>query len=326
MSTRDAIDEAEETLLRARRGDDVADALIAHLAALDALPWSNEVFRTARVVRLALLGGTSAAGLAAVVEKELPLENKGRLTGLLLRDGDPLTTRLPKTPWTIPARASLEEALARVWRACPDAAPLVEVLQRRALGLAIFEEARTGAPLLGYLVYHERDVYEIPKAQRKRRRPPFDRREALAWEPFGDLSLVVGRAPLAGTPTLRDGVAIPSPLRAFYAVHAGFGDGMWSLAPPDQLHLWSEMMPEGEGASLVRTEDKRERRRGDQLLAFFSYGDDRSDLFDLSTGDDEPPVRAWGEGCLWSGPGRPFADWLTDNRALFVEAADPDAP
>jgi len=325
MSTRDSIEEAEETLLLARRGDDVADELIAHLRTVGALPFSNEMFRVLRALKLALLGGTSAEGVTAVVEDVLPMGIDARLRGLLLRDGDPLTTAtLPKAPWAIPARASLEEAIARVWRACPDAERLVEALQRRALGMAIFEEQRTRAPLLGYLVYHERDEYEIPKAQRKARRPPFDRREALAWEPFGDVSVVIGSAPAHGAATLRDGVRIPEPLRAFYAVHAGFRDGMWSLSSPEQLLLWHEML-EVDGATVVRAEDPKERRRADALLSFFSYGDDMSELFDLSSGDDDPPVRTWGEGTLYAGA-KSFAEWLAARTSLFVKAADPDDP
>jgi hypothetical protein len=197
------------------------------------------------------------------------------------------------------------------------------------LGLALFEEEGTRAPLLGYLLFHERDEYEIPKEYRKRPRPRFDRREALAWEPFGDLSIMIGRAPLVGSPTLQAGVSIPAPLRAFYDVHAGWSRQMWRLSSPDELLLWHQML-EVDPATLVQAEtaddeprpDPDQVRRADALLYFFSYGDDCSDLFDLAAKHADPPVRAWGDGFLYRGADANFRKWLEGNIALFVGSAD----
>ena len=292
--------------------------LVAHLGALGKLPFSQETYAVERVVRLALLGCSSRGGLCALLERELPNGIRARVRGLLLRDGDPLGEALSQTPWAIPPGAALTEAIAHIWRPCPDGARLAEELQRRVLGLALLEESETNAPLLAYAMIHERDEYSIPKADRRRPRPAFDRRQALAWEPFGDLSLIVGNAPLALNAL---SLSIPPSLRAFYGVHAGWRNGMWCLSAPEEICGWHNVLGI-DGATLVRTETDGEERRADALLAFFSYGDDRSDLFDLSTGSDDPPVRAWGDGMLYAGPGVAFREWIRENLTLFLAAGD----
>src|SRR5437016_6191897 len=119
--------------------------------------------------------------------------------------------------------------------------------------------------------------------------------------------MIVGAGP-APQPTACEGIHLPRPLRDFYAVHAGFRDGMWELHNPDNVRLWSEMFNHT-GLQPVRCHDDDEMYYSSDLLYFFSYGDDRSDLFDIDNDPDDPPVRAWGEGGLYGHYGEPEKFW-----------------
>ena len=308
---------AWEDFGRARAGEDVTRELLAHATALAALPWSQETFAVDRLVRLALLASPKREGIDRVIEKELPLGCSATVTALLLPDDDPLRECLPENPWHLPPDIPLAHALEQLWRPIDDPDFLGE-LKKRVLGLALLREAG-GAAMLGYLLYQERDSFDVPLEHRERARPSFDRRAAFAWQPFGDATLVVGRAPAAGSPTLRPGVRVPPCLAELYAIHGGMKGGLWSLYSPGSLLLWSEMLGH-DPPRFVNAEDEDEERMSDQLLAFFSYGDDRSDLFDLA--EDDPPVRAWGDGMLYASEGEPFWDWFTDKHTLILRRAE----
>jgi hypothetical protein len=293
---------ARRVLQRARAGKATSQQLIEHFDALATAPWSSEIFDVQREIELALVAGDSPAGVARVVAREHPMRDKPR--ALLFRDGDPLTTAWPENPWHISPRDGLGATVRRLWARLGDAR-LVPGLERRVLGLALFESQ------LGYLIIHERDKYQMPDGLFDAPRPRFDRREGLAWAPFGDLSMLVGERPVeALAPN------VPAALGPIYAANAGLSR-MWSLAGPSNLLLWKDML-QVDGAQIVRAEDPDERRRADELLYFFSYGDDTSDLFDLTDGS----VRSWGEGCLWKNR-RTFDEWLDEVTPLILYAESP---
>ena len=215
----------------------------------------------------------------------------------------------------IPPGASLDAALTHLWAGFADRAPnLVLELRKRVIGLALCESVHDGDLVLAYLHYHELPKYELPDLHGGA--PPFDRRSGLAWESFGDIASFTGAAPLVGAPTLKPGITIPSPLRELYAVHAGLGDSMWSLSGPARLLWWSEMLDHAEPTS-VRADSDEDDVLSSQLLCFFGYGDDRSDLFDLRD-PTEPLVRSWGDGYLYDGGGEPFWEWLDGQRDLML--------
>ncbi len=286
------------------------------LDVLDAQPWSTKVFEAKRTLLLALFGGSSREGMLRALAAELPMRISGaEIRGVLLDEGDPLSAPLPANPWGIRRHHTLVDAIDHVWDLF-DAPRLTGALLERVVALVLLEHA--GAPLLGYVRYHERDSYDIPKAFAKKRKPPFDRRTALAWEPFGDLSMFAGAAPTTAKTTKRRW-RIAEPLRALYRVHAGLGDGMWSLAGPTELMPWSEMLGH-DSPQVVAAEDADEQIRSDQLLYLFGYGDDRSDLLDIRD-RDEPVVRAWGDGHLYAGAGEPIGEWLEGLTPLIVKIA-----
>jgi hypothetical protein len=294
------IREALDAVEQARLGMDVTDRLLACARALEsASDPSSERHAAERAVRLALFAGASRDGVRHVVEamtahtRFSPFE----VVGLCFREGDPLNEPWADNPWGVPAAATLGQALDAVWAPAREhVATFLRVTRERLVGLAHLRDGR-GAAVLGYLT--------APA-------PPFDRRRALAWN--GDPSLFLGSAP-APDPQPKPGIVIPEPLRALYRVHGGLrepGFGSWSLASPDELLLWSEMLDHTEPTA-VSAEDEDETVDSDELLAFFSYGDDRSDLFEL-TGDDDPPVRSWGDGMLFAGDEERFWSWFNGRR------------
>jgi hypothetical protein len=93
--------------------------------------------------------------------------------------------------------------------------------------------------------------------------------------------------------------------------------GMWWLSGPEDLLTWSEMLGHTEPAR-VRAEDPAEEILSSDLVSFFSYGDDRSDLFDIRPGPAGAVVRAWGDGELYAGPGERFWDWFDEKPPLIL--------
>lgn len=316
------LDEARACLQRVRAGEDVTAELSEHLATVTALPYSRERYTVARVLRLALFGSSDHALVEEVVRDRLPVGVGDGPRGLILREGDALGVPMADNPWRIPAEATLDEAITRIWGGvAEDVGRFVTQLRQRLVGLALFEYD-PGAPLLAYLFYHERARYEIPEEFADAPRPSFDRRNALAWEPFGDLSAFVGHAP-APEPSAREDVTLPETLRDFYAVHAGMRSGMWWLYAPGDVSPWSDMISGGRPEP-VRAQDGQ-TRLSSELLDFFSYGDDRSDLFDLADDPDDlddPPVRGWSRLGLDAAPGERFWPWFDGNTSLFLGEAD----
>ncbi|MFC7248160.1 hypothetical protein ACFQO7_37355 [Catellatospora aurea] len=314
------LDQAHAHLELARAGMDVSADLLRSLAALDELPWSTQRWEVIRVIRLALLSSTGGDHFPAVLGDLLPqrhlLGEAPGLRGLILRDGDTLGVPFAANPWQIGPSARLDEAITRVWSAVDVLAPgFVERLRRRLLGLAMFT-GTADAPVLAYLHYRESERSTVDGGSRDASRPPFDRRHALAWAPFGDVSAFLGDAP-AHRPQVRDGAWLPAPLRALYSVHGGMGDGMWQLWGPGFVRPWSQVLGHHEPAR-VRVEGNAQTRLSSELLEFFSYGDDRSDVFDLADDPDDPPVRAWGDGMLYAHRGVPFWDWFDGQATLSL--------
>lgn len=315
MTTAPDLAPALALLDRARGGEDVTDALLAEAARLEALPWSTERYAVQRVIRLAWLAAPDRRGLHAAIRDSVAGQMDARVIAVVLRDDDPLSEPLPANPWRIPPGAGLDAALTHLWSGFAERVPhLVAELRARVIGLALCESTHDGALALAYLHYHELPAYERP--DRHGEAPPFDRRAGLAWEAFGDLSSFTGAPPLVGAPTLKPGIEVPPPLRELYAVHAGLGDSMWHLAGPEGLLWWSEMLEHTEPTS-VRADSDEDDVLSSQLLCFFGYGDDRSDLFDLRD-PTEPLIRAWGDGYLYDGGGELFWEWLDGQRGLML--------
>jgi hypothetical protein len=328
------INEVESALERARRcveqakgGADVTAALAESLGALAELPSSQERWEVERLVRLALFASPDPERVGAIVRMALPywvtpVGNDGRDRGLLLREGDPLARPLAGNPWGISPTATLDEAVTRIWAGVADhAAAFIEELRRRLVGLALFDDS-SGQPFLAYLLYQERDRYDVDEEFVDAPYPPFDRRCALDWALFGDVTAFVGYPP-APRPTPRLDVSLPAPLRAFYSVHAGMKDVMWQLYRPEEVGPWSIMLGH-DSPRPVAVEDAGETRLSSELLDFFSYGNDASDLFDLAADPTDPPVRGWGDGMLYAGPGEPFWTWFVDHTDLFLGRAADD--
>lgn len=301
------IAKAHDLVARARAGEDVVRELIRHHLALRELPWSSEAYAAARGVCLALFGSASREAVEIVLRDMLPRGFAGAaLRGMMFREEDGLRAPFAASPWALDGEEeSIDAAIIRIWSAAPEAEPLAVELARRVVGLALFEHEQQS--FLAYVVYSEMDCYKAPAGDR----PPRTRKAALAWQPFGDVGVVIGAAP-----TLQFPGATPMPLRSFYRVHGGLRDGMWSLASPSELTRWSDMLGHG---GPVQCEDPGEECRAEDLLSFFSYGDDRTDLFELTRSGR---VRAWGDGVLYRRAWGSFSAWLRDHVGLLVGAAE----
>lgn len=333
----DSLSELRAAIDRARAGEDATAALLEHLEAVQGLGWSEASYAVTRVAHLALLAGPTFEGVVRAIQGRALFTlgiDAQRPSGLLLRDGDPLNRPFPENPWGIPPTSSLEDALARVWAPVRDeAGAFFADLEDHVVGLALYEDARTRESVLGYILFHELDRYEIDEALVGVDKPPRDRRSGLLWEPFGDVAMIAGRAPSAAERT-QGGLAIPAPLAAFYRVHGGLRSATWRLSPPDQIITWSEMLGHTTPQP-VDAMDDAERILSSDLLSFFSYGDDRSALFHLTgrpfhltgrpfhpTGrPSDPPVRIWSDGRLsqaGAGAGEPFWDWFDRSSSLLL--------
>lgn len=294
---------AYEIADRVRAGEVVpAGDLAAALDELAAAPWSTEMYQAKRAAELALFATGSREGLHRAVTERLASFGPATIRGILLAEGDPLSEPLPANPWGIAASASLRSAIDQVWNHV-DAPALTRALRERVLGLVLLE--RGGQQQLGYLHVHELEGITS--------RPPHDRRDAPQWLPFGDITLFVGNAPAVGTHP------VPAPLERFYRVHAGLRDTLWNLAGPARLVPWHDML--GCPPTQQVSPDADEPIEAQQLLGFFGYGDDRSDLFDLRD-PDEPLVLAWGDGQLYGTVGVPFPEWLDSQTSLFLGISD----
>jgi dihydrofolate reductase len=89
-----------------------------------------------------------------------------------------------------------------------------------------------------------------------------------------------------------------------------------------RMRRWSDIFDHRE-LTRVSIEDPDEIVWSESLLHFFSYGDDRNSLFDLTGDAADPPVREWEDGMLYT-RGQPvtFWDWFDDNRDLFLKYTD----
>ena len=293
---------------------DVAD-LLREFERLDAEPWSQETFAAKRKIQLALFASGDRDAVQRMLQSEIWMF-EGTIRGVLFDEGDPLSEPFDDNPWGIRKTESLVGAIDHVWNLF-DAPALTQSLLERVIGLVLLDTAQ--GPRLGYVHFHERSSYDIPEAFSDKRRPPFDRRHAVDWEPFGDISLFVGDAPNEAA-TTKSGLALPAPLRALYRVHGGLHDTLWHLYGPEQMSPWSSMLDHKE-PTIVRAEEDDEGIRSDQLLHFFSYGDDRSDLFDVRD-PDEWVVRSWGDGRLYAGAGEPFLEWLEAKAPFMLSVAE----
>jgi hypothetical protein len=325
------IDTAWEHLARARAGVDVADTLAGDLDTLEALPYAPEtwaqVYAVKRVIRLALFASAHREHVDRVigdVASYLVGVGNGRpvLRGVILREGDPLGRSFPDNPWGIPADATLDAAVMQVWAPVTDRAPrFLAALRKRLVGLALADDHR-GEPCLVYLRRHDLDAHTIAEDFRDRPRPARDRRHALAWEPYGDVTSFTGDRPDPEAQG-RARTHVPEVLDVLYAIHSALYNGMWHLPQAPYLRLWSEMLSHDDRTA-VNTEDPDEVVWSEDLLHFFSYGDDRNELFDLTGDSANPPVRAWGDGTLYARPERlvTFWDWFDDNTDLFLDPVD----
>jgi len=314
VSAEPHLDEARACLARARAGEDVVAELAEHLGIVAVLPYSPGRYDVEQGLRLALFASADRGAVEKIVWAALPGGAGGSLRGLILREGDPLGLPMADNPWRIPATATLDEAITRVWGGvAEDVGRFVTELRRRLLGLALYDD--DGEPLLAYLHFEDNGWPAGP-------RPPFDRRHALGWEPFGAVSAFVGYAPDLD-PAPREGVPLPETLRDFYAVHAGLEGERWWLWAPGNVSPWSETIGDGTPEP-VRDQDGQTRLSSD-LLEFFSHGDERHDLFDLADDPDDlddPPVRGWSRDGLDAGTGVRFWPWFDGNTGLFLGLGD----
>ena len=297
---------------KVRAGEAVApDALVAALDELVAEPWSDEMYEAKRAVTLALLASSTRVALYRAIAELAPIGTPATIQAVLLDEGDPLTEPFPENPWGIGPHATLVGAIDHVWDLF-EAPRLTNALLERVLALVLLD--LPDGPHLGYVRVYELDSYAIDKAHAGKPRPPHDRRHAMQWLPFGDVTMFLGAAPSDATHGKYG--PIPAPLRVLYRCHAGLHDGMWRLAGPDDLLRWSQMLGH-ETPTFVDAEDPDEQIRSDELVYFFGYGDDRSDLFDMRD-PDEPVIRAWGDGHLYEGGGELFLEWLEDKTSLML--------
>lgn len=306
MSATTPVRAALDAVGQARLGADVGDLLLDCARSIAASgDFSPDRLAAERALQRALFAGPRRDGVRYVVEsaaaraRHAPLE----VVGLSLQKGDPLHEPWPDNPWGVPPAATVPEALDALWMRT-DASRFLRLAKNHVCGLALLRDAR-GTPAVGYLVSSA---------------TPSDRRSAMTWDAARRVKLFVGCAPDA-EPKVDSDIDIPAPLRAFYRVHGGLyapGFGEWSLASPSDLTRWSDMLGHTEPTA-VDAEDEAETVDSDELLGFFSYGDDRTDLFELS-GDEDPPVRSWGDGVLYRAREEPegFWAWFGRNADWFL--------
>ena len=306
-----AVKSAYEVAEILRVGEVVStDALVAALDALAGEPWSDAMYQAKRAITLALFASSSKEAVHRAIA-EIGSHAPGTIRGVLFDEGDALSEPFPENPWGIAPSATLVGAIDHVWDVF-DAPNLTNALLERVLGLVLLDTH--DGPQLGYLHVHELSSFQVAEAHAGVPRPPHDRRYAQHWLPFGDMSMFAGAAPsIAPRGT---SCAVPAPLQILYRVHGGMHDGMWNLSGPDQLITWAQML-DVDPSHVVRAADEDEKIRADQLVCFFGYGDDRSDLFDIRD-PDEPVIRAWGDGQLYEGAGTPFLEWLEDQTSLIL--------
>jgi len=293
------------------------DSLIAELDRLDALPWSNETYAKKREVLLRLFGSSARDEVRRALIDALPMQVGGhdvQIRAVLFDEHDPLSEKFPDNPWGIRPHHSLVEAIDHVWDFF-DVPALTTGLLERVMGLVLIEDR--DELLLGYLHVHELDDYQVDSELLDKPKPPHDRRHAVDWIPYGDITMFVGHAPSEATES-KYGHKLYEPLRRFYRVHAGLQDGMWHLSGPDGLLPWNQML-DHDPPKNVGGED--EEIRSDQLLSLFGYGDDRTDLFDIRD-PDEWLVVQWGEGHLYDTRGTPFGEWLEEQTSLILHYPD----
>src|SRR5262249_700856 len=72
MSDEAVLTSARNDVARARAGENIIDALLAHAERLRAMPWSNERYAVERTVRLALLASPAREGLVYAIERKIP--------------------------------------------------------------------------------------------------------------------------------------------------------------------------------------------------------------------------------------------------------------
>jgi hypothetical protein len=298
-----------------RAGATVApEVLLAAHAELDGEVWSTSQSQAVRVVTHALLASSSKDAVHRAIA-EIGSFAPGTIRGLLFDEGDGLTEAFPDNPWGIGPHATLVGAIDHVWDLF-DAPELTNALLERVLGLVLLDTH--DGPHLGYLHVHELSSDDIDEAFASKQRPPHDRRYAMQWLPYGDVAMFIGAAPSAAS--RGRSCAVPAPLQILYRVHGGMQDGMWRLSAPEHLITWAEML-DVDPSHLVRASNPDEKIRADQLVCFFGYGDDRSDLFDIR--DPEAPlVRAWGDGQLYEGDGEPLLEWLEGQTSLILKISE----
>lgn len=290
------------------------DSLIAKLDALDAEPWSQETYEKKRGIVLELLAGATREGVERALRYALPMQMRAAtIRAVLLDEHDPFSQPFPDNPWGITPHHDLVDAIDHVWDLF-DAPKLTQAMLERVMGLVLIDDG--GVPLLGYLHVHELESFEIDGEYAKKAKPPFDRRHAKDWLPFGSVTMSIGRAPSEAT-TSKYGHTLFEPLRRLYRVHAGIFDTMWGLSGPDDLLPWNRMLEHDPPRNVS---DENEPIRSDELLYFFGYGDDRSDLFDIRD-PEEWLVVAWGEGHLYDNKGTPLAEWLDEQTSLILHMA-----
>jgi hypothetical protein len=315
------LEDARREVARIRAGGAIGLGTEWHLAVLLDLPrWSPELDELICVLRLALFSSSDRMLVERVITGTVPFVREigwvQRPLGLILRAGDPVSTPFPGNPWGIPPTATLDEAITCVWGSvAAPAAGFVAEMRRRLLGLALYDRGN-GSMVLKYLVYREKGRYEVAGELRGAPRPPFDRRHARDWEPFGELRVFYGDDPVAD-PAAPSGLSLPSGLRARYGVHGLMGNGMWDLIHPNHLARWNILIQEQE-PTRMQTLDASEARMSDDLVMFFASGGSPCHVFDLAGDGPEPLVRYY-DGQLY--PGEEFWSWFADHTALLLGMA-----
>lgn len=305
--------------VEARRvGQERTDELIAHYTKLCASAPSRGGFEMMRALELALLASPKVEGLRLVIARNLPASLNATIGGLVFREGDDVGIPMPDNPWRLRSDSSLERQIEVLWGSA-DQPDFAAELGKRTVGLALLHHA-AGTVSLAYLMYRERDRYEVPAVLADAPRPAFDRRLALEWEPFGELALLTCAAPIRELPPLDD-IRVPDSLAELYAVHGGMHGDIWHLCGPRSLTRWDRARGDLRPTP-VPTHGRKETHYARDLVAFFSYGDDRSDLFDFAEDPDDPPVRAWGDGRLYTDEPQPFWDWFLGNTDMFLFRPD----
>jgi hypothetical protein len=308
----DILEEVRREVARIRAGGTAGRGTESLLHALDEMP-GQETEDLERTLRLAVFGSSDPELVRRIVAYTVPfVHDIGWTTpplGLILRDGDPLAGPFPDNPWGIPSTATLEEAITCLWGwAERHVDGFVAELRRRLLGLAVWDRG-DDTMVLKYLIYRELDRDDVAAELRDAPRPPFDRRNALDWEPFGDFEAFFGDSPVAD-PVAVCGLPLPAGLCALYGVHGLMGDGMWDLWHPNKLVTWDVEAKESEPSRMWTFGD--EVRMTNDVVEFLSSGGSPGYVLDLAGGHPEPLVR-WCDGPLhepkdfWTW----FAGWVS---------------